>query len=271
MSALLMVALWCAATPPPQPAEGVVPAGTVVGLVSPLTGEAPYAFDVAPDGQPVLARGDTFVPVKDRPERSLPTFSVAGVDAGAIAFTADGALLVVSGRVLGVVSARGFQKLADLPADGLRLAAAGPKEVLLFGGGHLYRFSAGGRVEHLLESPVPIDAVAADGARTLLATGNAVVALEAGGLSVVVELPSRAVSLALAPRGGFFVSTGSGVDWVSRGRRYPFLKGRGGQVRVTGNELFVLFPREGLYKVAPLDGFAAYGARVDALLDGGVP
>ncbi len=269
MSPALLLGLLCAAAP--QPYEAVVPDGVSAALLVPLDGPGPWAFDVAPDGQPMLAKGDTFAPVKDRPERTLPTFRVAGVDAGAIAFAADGALLVVSGRALGVVSAGGFKKLADLPAEGLRLAAAGPKQVLLFGGEHLYRYTAGGRVEHLLHAQAPIDAAASDGTRIVLATGNAVVALEQGALSLVVETPTRLTCLALAPRGGLFLASAAGIDWAARGRRYPFVKGKGGAVRVRGNELFVLFPGEGVLKVAPLDGFARYGERLDAALDGGRP
>lgn len=262
----LLAAVLCAASPP----DAVVPEGVTAAMLTPLEAPGPWAFDVALDGQPVLARGDTFVPVKDRPERTLPTFRLAGVNVGAIAFTADGALLVVSGRALGVVSAAGFKKLVDLPADGMRLAAAGPKQVLLFAGVHLYRYTAGGRVEHLLEAPAPIDAVAADATRIVLATGRAVVELTGGAPKLLVATPARLTALALAPRGALFAASTKGIDWVANGRRYPFMA-KGGEVRVRGNELFVLLEGEGLLKVAPLEGFARYGERVDAVLDGGRP
>lgn len=268
MSALLLLALLGAE---PRPYEAVVPDGvTAAMLVNVQDGDA-FAFDVSPDGQPVFAHGDTFAPLKDRPERPAAPFRVAGVDAGAIAFTADGALLVVSGRALGVVSASGFRKLVTLPADGMRLVAAGPGQVLLFAGEHLYRFTAKGRVEHLLQAPAPIDAVAADATRIVVAVGRAVIELGARGPQLVAQVPNRLTGLAFGPGGGLLAASASGVDWLANGKRAPVISGKGGTVRVQGDALYVLFEDEGLLKVAPLDGFAGYGDRLDAALAGGRP
>lgn len=268
MSALLLLALLGAE---PLPYEAVVPDGaTAAMLVTVQAGDA-FAFDVSPDGQPVIARGDTFAPLKDRPERAVAAFRVAGVDAGAMAFTADGALLVVSGRALGVVTANGFRRLVALPADGMRLVAAGPGEVLAFAGEHLYRVTAKGRVEHLLQAPAPIDAVAADATRIVVAVGRAVIELGARGPELLVQVPSRLTGLAFGPGGGLFAASASGVEWLANGKRAPVISGKGGALRVRGDALYVLFEDEGLLKVAPLDGFVGYGERLDAALAGGRP
>ncbi len=249
--------------------EAVVPPGATAAFLVTLDGGAPFVFALSPDGQPVLARGDTFTPVKDRPERTLPTFRVTGVVAESMTFTADGALLVVSGKGLGVVGAGGFQKLVDLPVERMRVVAAGPGQALLVEGADLFRFTRGGQVEHVLRAPEPIGAVASDGERTVVAIGLALVELTGAEPRLLAAMPERVTSLALAPRGALIASSASRIDWVSEGKCTPFVKGRGGEVQVRGGDLFVLFPDEGLLKVSPLEAFSAYARRLDERHEGG--
>lgn len=260
----------------PRAWEGMFPAAAQAGFIFKLDAALegkPLAFDVSPGGQPFLAADQVIFPVNDRPTRKLPPFKLSGgghIDA--LGFAHGGALLLISGKTLGVATNQGFRVLATLPREKLHIATGSAQETWLWGGESIYSLARGGKVEHLLRAPTPIEALAADGPRLVFATQGALLELlGTGEPRLLIVLPTPARSLALAPGGGLFYSTDTEVGFVSSsGRRYPFVKGKGAQVRVAGGELFLFFEDEGILRCSPVESFAAMAQSIDAARDGGL-
>lgn len=275
MSGAAALALMLLSTAP-RAWDGMFPAAAQAGFIfkldAALEGKL-LAFDVAPSGQPFLASDQVIFPVNDRPTRKLPPFKLSGVGRiDELGFTHDGALLLISGKTLGAATNKGFRALATLPREGLHLATGSAQETWVWGGESIYSLARGGKVEHLLRSPTPIEALAADGPRLVFATQGALLELlGTGEPRLIIVLPAPARSLALAPGGGLFYSTDAEVGFVSAtGRRYPFVKGKGAQLRVAGGELFLFFEDEGLLRCSPVESFAAMAQAIDAASrDGG--
>ena len=273
MSGMVLLALLSAA---PRPWDGFFPATAQAGFIfkldAALEGKA-LAFDVSPAGQPFLAADQVIFPVNDRPTRKLPPFKLSGVGRiDELGFTRDGALLLISGKTLGAATARGFRLLSNLPQEKLHLSTGSAQETWVWGGQSIYSLSRGGKVEHLVRAPSTIEALAGDGPRLVFATQGALLELlGTGEPRLLVALPGPARSLALVPGGGLFYSTDAEVGFVSaEGRRYPFVKGKGAQVRVAGGELFLFFEDEGILRCSPVESFAAMAQAIDAAgRDGG--
>ncbi|MDP1824825.1 MAG: hypothetical protein Q8L48_16335 [Archangium sp.] len=255
--------------------DGVFPsaaqAGFIFKLDDGLAGRR-FAFDVSPDGQPFLASDQVIFPINDRPSRKLPPFRLSGVARiDELGFTRDGALLLISGKTLGAATAKGFRLLAMLPREKMHLATGSGQETWIWGGESVFSLSRGGKIEHLMRTPTPIEALAGDGPRLVFATQGALLELlGTGEPRLLAVLPGPARSLALAPGGALFYSTASEVGYLTAsGRRYPFVKGKGAQVRVAGGELFLFFEDEGVVRVSPVESFAAMAQAIDAMRDGG--
>lgn len=243
--------------------QALGPPGLTATLLVPLDGGAAYAFDVSPEGQPVLARNDLFVPIVDRDGRPSEPFRVAGVQVESVAFTTEGALLVVSGKRLGVVTKEGLRPLVELPEPKMQLAAAGPREVWVWSARDLYRLRAGGTLEHVLQVPEVIGAVASDGKRTVVAVGHALLELAEEGPRLLASAPAPVTSLALAPGGALVCASARGLGWVSGGRWFPFARGGGATVRVRGTALMVLWPDEGLVRLWPVGAFDVWAQHLE--------
>ncbi|MHB8874292.1 MAG: hypothetical protein ACYC8T_11445 [Myxococcaceae bacterium] len=253
----------------PRPYQAMFPSAAEAGFifnVDPALQGRALAFDVGPGGQPFIASGQVVFPVNDRPERKLPPFRLSGVSRiDALGFTADGALLVISGTTLGAATPKGFRMLASLPAEKMHLSTGSAQQTYVWGGESVYALSRGGKVEHLVRTPEVIEALAGDGARLVLSTEGALLELKGTGEPrLFAVLPSPARSLALAPGGALFYSTDFEVGYLSAaGRRYPFVKGKGAQVRVAGTELFLFFEDEGILRCSPVESFAAMALAID--------
>ena len=256
---------------PPSPYQAFFPANAeahfVMNVDSPALQGRSFAFDVSADGQPFLASQNTFYPVGARADRMLPPFRVAGLSSiEQFAFMRDGALLAISGKTLFAVTPEGGRALAALPEEKMRVAAGSAKDAYLVGGASVFTLSQGGAVEHLLRAPKDIDALASDGSRLVIACGQAILELkDTGAPRLVAALPEPVRSLAIAPDGALFYSTAAGVGYVSaRGGLYPFVNGKGAQLRVSGESLFLFFEDEGILKVSPAESFADLARSIDA-------
>lgn len=259
----------------PVPWEGVFPsaaqAGFIFKLDDALAGRR-FAFDVSPAGHPFIASDQVIFPINDRPTRQLPPFKLSGVGPiDELGFTRDGALLLISGKTLGAATPKGFRVLATLPRERMHLATGSEQETWIWGGESIFSLARGGKIEHLVQAPSVIEALAGDGPRLVFATQGAVLELlGTGEPKLLAVLPGAARSLALAPGGALFYSTDSEVGYLSAaGRRYPFVKGKGAQVRVARGELFIFFEDEGLVRCSPVQSFAAMAQSIDAARDGG--
>lgn len=257
------------------PWDGLFPSSAQAGFIFKVDGALSgrrFALDVSPGGQPFLAADQVIFPINDRPSRKLPPFRLSGVARiDELGFTRDGALLLISGKTLGAATAKGFRTLATLPGEKMHVATGSAQETWIWGGESIFSLSRGGKVEHLVRAPGAIEALAGDGPRLVFATQGAVLELlGTGEPRLLAVLPGPARSLALAPAGALFYSTDSEIGYLSAaGRRYPFVKGKGAQVRVAGGELFLFFEDEGLVRVSPVESFAAMAQAIDTARDGG--
>jgi hypothetical protein len=255
MSRLAALVLAAAAAKAP-PFKAVLPAAaTATWLVRFDDGAraTPAALGVGLDGTAWLGSKDTFVPLAS----SVAPFRLA-VPADGFAFGAGGVLAVVSAHQLGVVGAKGFTPVADLPRAGFKVTSGGRDSFLLWQGRDLYRFRAGAKVEHVLASPEPIDAVAGDDERTLVSAGGAVVSLSPEPQRVLLTADS-VLSLALAPDGAFFYATASEIGWSGGGKRAPFIQAPDGAVVRRGDTLFVHLRKQGVVALEPVSAFAVFG------------
>lgn len=260
----------------PQPWEGVFPANAQAGFLLKLDAALTttrLAFDVSPEGQPFLAAGAVVFPVVDRPERELPPFKLAGAERiEELGFTRDGALLLVSGRTLGVATSSGFKPLAALPAEAFQLASGRPGELWLWRGQSAYLFTRSGKLEHLFRAPAALEALTGEGARVVFAMQGSLLELLPGGAPRVLAVLATPVrSLALSPGGGVFYSTEREVGFLApTGRRVTIVRGKGARLRVAAGALFLLFDDEGLLRCSPVESFEAMARSIEAAgQDGG--
>jgi hypothetical protein len=175
----------------------------------------------------------------------------------AFAFSSENVLAVVCGKTLAIVSKEGFVPVAELPRAGFRIAAAGADAFLLFEGKDLYRFKAGGKVEHLLASPEPVDAVASTGEQTWLSSAGAVLTLEPEPKRLFLAA-DPITSLAVAEGGALFYATATEVGFAAGEGRAPFLKGAAATVHARGDRVYLHVLHTGVVAIEPISAFAAF-------------
>lgn len=221
-------------------------------------------------GRPVLLYGDVFVPL--RPSDALtpaPPFRLGdwgGLDDAA--WMADGTLLVVRDRTLGVVLPEGFVRIADLPAARMHVAPAGPGRAWLFGGEgdlarRLYLYDQSGVVAPVLAAAEPIAAVAGTADRLFVATGGVLLRVTPGDGAVLLHRGGEPIrALALAGDAGVFFTTAAGVFFLREGGASWRVLDEGAEdVQVRGEELYLLFRDAGVLRGSPVSSFATMGGR----------
>lgn len=273
---ILAAALLAALMPLPAFAAGpqlnlALPKGVQAGAVMPLGDEKPKppspdtAFDVDPDGLPVIAQG-TALKLFGAP-RALLTLGGLAIDD--FAFMRDGRPLFVSKGRLAALSPKGAMLGPALPAAGMRIRPAGDDTAYVFGGAsepenrNVYLFKRDGTVAKLASLPVAVTSVAGDETTTYVATDNMILKITLDQQpSLVLRASDPVLSIELAPQGGLFYSTRSAVGYIERnGGSTEFLRGDGGILRARKSQLFVLLMSGTLLRIGPIDAFgSAFGS-----------
>jgi hypothetical protein len=222
-------------------------------------------------GRPYVLTGATFASLRT-PQAPLapPPFSVRGVgEIGDAVWTDDGALLVIEGRRLGVVTPEGFSPIGDLPSARMRLAPAGDGKCWLFGGDggferSLTLYDKGGGVRRVLELPTAISAVSGTPERAYVTTGGSILRLQgASAPSLVFDGADRVQALARAGEGVFF-STPRGVFYLAdSGLLVPMMRDPASDVQIHGEDLFLVLDGKGVALGTPISRFDELGRRKD--------
>ncbi|MDJ0973097.1 MAG: hypothetical protein QNJ98_01380 [Planctomycetota bacterium] len=231
-----------------------------------------YRFDVDPDGRPVLlVEGSSFVRCVGEGE-AAPDAIRAGPRGTLhdLAWMDDGALLVVNGRALVEVTTDGAQHVQELPEFAMRIRPASEGRCYVFGGHtgdgeNLYLYRKGGDVLHLLRAEGEIGAVAGDGDFTFVAVGHSIYLLAPEAPWTFVARAQRPIrSLALGPDASLFYATATSVGvCVGPGRRFEFLRDRGGAIRIRGETLHVLSPSTGVMRLSPVASLVRMAAEAE--------
>ncbi len=224
--------------------------------VSPAT-----AFDVDPDGLPVVADGSSLKLLGS--SRNLLALGSFNVDD--FAWMRDGRLLLVTQDHLAALSPKGVVLGTVLPNAGMRIRPAGDDTAYVFGGpsqpqNHdVYLFKRDRTVAKLASLPVAVTAVAGNESTTYVAADKMILRITLNQPAVVVlQAQDPVISLETTAQDGVFYSTQSAVGYIDRdGRATEFLKGDGGLLRVRGSQLFVLLLSGNLLRIGPTDGFGA--------------
>jgi hypothetical protein len=222
-------------------------------------------FDVNDHGRPVVLAGDLLIPITLRRDRTAPApvRIAAPRSVNSLAIARDGNLLIVADRSLAAFDGERFRTIAQLPARGMHVTAAGAGDVYLFGGEtaqqqrNLYVFRQDRKLILLTRSADPITAVAGSGSTTFFATGKWIFLSRTGeGTKPVFRADDDVIALAAAPPSGLFFATAKGVFYeYENGRAYRVFRGHAAPV-VRAGKLFVYFPDEGdLIAVTPLKAF----------------
>ena len=254
---IALFVLWVAA-PRPEFALGsnvsavaiTYPGFKVTALPAAIISEDPIAFDVDPDGVPVVAARNALWAVGPGVIRRLfhPGFlpkasNIEDVVLEDFAFADDGALFVVakdsSQRRLYIDDREGLRIFVDFSADGIR--AANPLGIYLFTGNYVHLLVPGPQKALLARLPERVVAVAGDGVRTFIATQRTVYLVAFKQVpSIFFETTCDILSLAVADDSGVFYSTKCGVGYVDdKGRTPEFVRNGGGQIRVRGSALYL--------------------------------
>lgn len=221
-------------------------------------------FSLAADGRPFVYLNDKLIALQHRTDVVAKSLTLKGVDSiDDFAWMGNGALLVISGRKLGAPTGQGFRVLITLPAEDMKIAPATADYFYLYGGDtpaqrqNLYVYERSGSLLHLLWAPQPIGSVSGDGEFTFLAVGDSVYLLVPGRLlTLVFAAGDEVTSLAMAPPWGLFYATANKVGYVREsGKAYAFLTARDAEVRVDGEDLYVLIPGDGIVKGSPVSSF----------------
>lgn len=217
----------------------------------------------------IAAGGDAFVRSPHGLVEITPGGAASRVDPqgspkiDSLAIGADNSLLTVADGFLGTLGDDGVPVAGvPLPYAGARLApSAAPGSVYLFGpsstGHRLYRFFEDGKYRILLQADAPIRAVSDTRDSLFIASDRAVVRLSTEGQTLVFRLPEDAdpgpiVSIAARDDKLLFVATASRVFAVIGGEALSIVNDSGGQLRLSGESLFVLDDKRGLfYRLAP--------------------
>ena len=239
-----------------------VPAGVgVSALMRPdeTKSATPLAFDIDPDGLPVMADGPALKVMSSSSE--LLTLGVLHIDD--FAWMRDEALLLVTQGHLASLSPKGVDLGLALPSPDMRIRPAGDDTAYVFGGAtppydrDVYLFARDGSVTKLATMPQPIAAVAGDGTTSYVAAGSSIVQVTLNQPArILMEAADPILSLEAAPQGGLFYATKSAVGYVdNRGQALDFIRGDGGALRTRGSNLFVLLSSGNLLRVGPVERF----------------
>jgi hypothetical protein len=224
----------------------------------------PVLFNADLSGRPFLLVGRTVIAAKysdDSKAEAIPL--PAGEAISGFAWMGDGSLLVIEGKRLSVLTSEGLKPVQTLPQAGMELAPASTDECYIFGGKdpeqqrNLYVYRRSGSLLHLLRAEAPIAAAAGNGELTFVAINDAVYALAPGyPLTLVFRARSPVISLAIGPEFSLFYSTAAGVGFSNkRGSGELFVSGRGAEIQVRDETLYLFFPNVGIMKCSPASEF----------------
>ena len=137
----------------------------------------------------------------------------------------------------------------------------------------MYLYRKDGTLLHLLQAPAPITAVAGNREFTFLAIGEKIYLFSEGKpLLLAYATDSNVTSLAISPPAGIFFATTESVGYVSEpGRGFSFVQGKGAEVQVRGNSLFLFFPDQGIMMCSPILGFAKMAEDLQLAVDRAAP
>jgi hypothetical protein len=261
------VALSCGhATPPPvRPVQAALPASFAMHVVVPWKGDTRAARLRLDDGaRPYFVTADTFVPLAHLASGAdAKPFRIAGAATLTDATWADGGvMLLVVGTQLGTVDDHGFRAIADLPAPGMRVVAAGPEHCWLFAPaaseGRLYLYDRAGTVTELLRAPGAIHAVTGTPAHAYAVIDSAIVRISERGAEVLLDGGQPIVALAAARDSGAFFSTATGTFYLSDQRALSRLTAAGASaIEARGDDVYFVFDGLGIVRGAPVSAFAA--------------
>jgi hypothetical protein len=232
-----------------------------LGDVKPTQVSPRTAFDVDPDGLPVVAEGSSLELLGS--SRNLVALGNFNIDD--FAWMRDGRLLLVTQGHLAALSPKGVVLGTALPSAGMRIRPAGEDTAYVFGGpsepqNHdVYLFKRDRTVAKLANLPVAVTAVAGNESTTYVAADKMILRITLNQPAVVVlQAQDPVISLETTPQDGLFYSTQSTVGYIDRdGGATEFLKGDGGLLRVRESQLFVLLLSGNLLRISPTDGFGA--------------
>ena len=261
----------------PVPFEALFPEGLEAGFLArfedlPLgVNSHDLRFSVDDVGRPFLAVGNAFIALRENETDSAGSVRLPDVERiDHFAWMRDGALMVVSGRKLGEVTEAGFVVIQELPSAGMKVEPASVEEFYIYGGDtpaqarNVYVYRKGGGLMQLVRGESPVSAVAGDGKSTLFAVGEAIY-LHADGepVRILHTTDGEVTSLAMAPQ-GLFYSTTKGVGYISGpGKGFEFLKGKGAELQVSGDALYLFFADEGIMRLSPVSSFEGMATDLD--------
>ena len=142
----------------------------------------------------------------------------------------------------------------------MRVRPASAGQCYLFGGYpasqavNLYLYRKGGDILQIIRAEAEIRAVAGDGDFTFVAIDRSVYLLAPERPLTLVCRAERPIrSLALGPSSVLFYATDTSVGIsTGPGHRVEFLQGRGGEIRVRGETLYLFSPSRGLMSLFPV-------------------
>lgn len=242
-----------------------VPRGVEVSTLLPIpdgalvTLSSGSAFDIDPDGLPVIADGPGLKVMGAA--APLAAFGTAPVED--FAWMRDGALLLLIQHHLAGLGPKGLVLSLEVPAAGMHIRPAGPDTAYIFGGRdepgnhNVYLFGRDGKIAKLVTVPGPVSAVAGDGALTYVATGQTVLRFAGKEpVRLMLQAPEPIISLEAGPRGLFYSAAARTGYVTADGTAYDFVRGQGGTLRLRGNALYLLVS-DGphLIRFSPVDAF----------------
>jgi len=212
-------------------------------------------FDVDPEGCPALLAGRALVVLGADGRRTPETIRLRneyGIDD--FAWMDDGSLLAISGQTLLELTGTGMKNVQVLPEGSMRVRPASAGQCYLFGGYALYLYRKGGDILEVLRAESEIGAVAGDGEFTFVAIDRSVYLMAPEQPLTLVCRAERPIrSLALGPSSVLFYATDDSVG-ISTGPGHwvEFLQGRGGEIRVRGETLYLFSRSQGLMSFHPV-------------------
>lgn len=230
-----------------------------------IGGNKKTIFQLNEAGEPTLLLGETFLTLKSSEgDEVIPPFRVEG--AGSIshyAWMPDGTLMIISGKVLGILTTEGFMPILKLPHEDMKIEPASDDLCYLYGGStkeqqrRLYLLKKGGMLLHLLEADEPVTAVAGDGKTTFIASGGSVLTLRPGETEIMYTAGEEIGSLTVSKEtGGIFFATVSSAGYIhGKETGFEFIKGVGAEVKTFNDSIYIYFPDGEMFKVSPVSLF----------------
>jgi hypothetical protein len=253
-----------AAPPPRRAIHATLPGSFALELVVPWKADSHVARLRLDDaGHPYLVTTDSFVPLAHLPSGAdAKPFRIGGVATLTDATWADGGvMLLVAGTQLGTVDEHGFRAIADLPAPGMRVVAAGPDRCWLFapaGDGRLYLYDRAGTVTEILRAPSAIHAAAGTSAHAYAAIDTSIVRITDRGAELVLDGGQPIIALAAARDHGVFFSTATGTFFLSDQRAIARLTAASASaIEARGDDVYFVFDGLGIVRGAPVSAFAS--------------